>query len=189
MRLLCTCHSPFSTAREFASSQIHDQPMRSNVHKYCHLFSPSSDTFLWNTPKILCLLSFDCYYFFRLINNKNRIRLSCALITFSWLLSRTLSIDCFYHFKLINHNCGIKAPACVNHIPSTASQTKMSSNITMERRWTAAMNSLQVSTCSCFWLAEELRHPLGRLLSWPHLVWEDVAHYLGNSPGLPQCHQ
>jgi hypothetical protein len=31
----------------------------------------SSNTFLWNTPQIICILSIDCYYLFRLINHKS----------------------------------------------------------------------------------------------------------------------
>jgi hypothetical protein len=40
------------------------------------IYFPSSNTFLWNTPLILCLLSIDCYYLLRLINHKSRIQSS-----------------------------------------------------------------------------------------------------------------
>jgi hypothetical protein len=61
------------TPREFESSQIRDQWIQISVHKYCQLF-PSSNTFLWNTIKIFCLLSIDCYYLFRLINHNHGIK-------------------------------------------------------------------------------------------------------------------
>jgi Zn-dependent protease with chaperone function len=40
------------------------------------VYFPSSNTFLWNTPLILCLLSIDCFYLLRLINYKSRIQSS-----------------------------------------------------------------------------------------------------------------
>ncbi len=61
------------TPTEYASSQIHHLRIWNSVRKYCYLFS-FSHTFLWDTPKILCLLSIGCSYLFRLFNQNRGIK-------------------------------------------------------------------------------------------------------------------
>ncbi len=39
--------------------------------------------FLWSTPQMSCLLSIDCYYLFRLINHKSRMKTSAWVNHFS----------------------------------------------------------------------------------------------------------
>jgi hypothetical protein len=59
----------WSTPRRFVRSQICDQQVANNVN--IAIYFPCSISFLWNTTKIFCLLSIDCYYLFRLINHNN----------------------------------------------------------------------------------------------------------------------
>jgi hypothetical protein len=56
--------------------------MLDNVSLVCVVNYPTCLSFsLWNTPLICCLTSGDGYYFSRLINHNNRIKLLCAFVT------------------------------------------------------------------------------------------------------------
>ncbi len=47
------------------------------------IYFPTSIIFLWNTSRISCPLSNDCYYLFRLISHNSGIKASSVFITFS----------------------------------------------------------------------------------------------------------
>jgi hypothetical protein len=49
---------------------------RGAVYLNTAIHFPSSNTFSWNTPQILWVLSFDCYCLVRLINHKTGIKAS-----------------------------------------------------------------------------------------------------------------
>ncbi len=97
------CYQPY---RGMDLKRAHQEDLR--AAKFVTYFC-TCITFLWNTPQTFCLLSMDCYYLSRLINNNRGIKASACVHHIASVLSQTISQIIFFTCTVLQYLIKLRA--------------------------------------------------------------------------------